>query len=762
MLAETSRGGNLPAEMTRFIGRQRELGEARQMLARSRLVTLTGVGGVGKTRLAVRVAADLRRSFPDGAWLVELSALREPALLARTVAEALRLPGQASGDPSDRLADHLSDKHLLLVLDTCEHLVDRCAMLTEVLLRAAPRLRVLATSREPLDVMGEHTLVIPPLPVAPAESGTAGASGDDAVSLFADRAEAMVPGFTLTHDNQATVARLCRRLDGIPLAIELAAVRLRSMSVDQLVDRIDDRFRLLGTPRAAGGRHRTLRAAIAWSHDLCTPQERLLWARLSAFPGDFDLAAAERVGAGGELPADALLDVLARLVEKSIVLCERDGRRYRMLDTIREYGSERLDELGERTEVLRRHRDHFLALAETANREAVGPGQLPALLRLREENDNLRVALEYSVNAPGDEETALHLAGVLQHYWMCLGQFTEALRWQERVLNATMGLPPAHPERAWVAFGAGLVAVQRGEGPLARALFAQATAADDPALRAHTLHGQGLVALFEGDLEGARTRIQKARAEFARLDHRDPAALLAGPHLSSVLALESDWEGALAVAEESVEAGEESGELWNHSFALYARAAARWWTDRRDEAVDDLMHCLRIKEDLGDQLGITLVLDLLTPAAVVQGRVEEAVMLLGATERMWRELGAQFQYGPHYMERRALSERAARKRLTAERFQAAKRRGTELTNAEAIALARGEPVAAPGPAPARETLTTREREVAALIGEGLTNREIADRLVLAKRTVDSHVEHILTKLGFTARSEIAAWTPPAD
>ncbi|WP_103564974.1 ATP-binding protein [Actinomadura rubteroloni] len=758
VLAEMSRAGNLPAEMTRFIGRQRELGEARQVLARSRLVTLTGVGGVGKTRLAVRVAADLRRSFPDGAWLVELSALREPALLARTVADALRLPGQASGDQTDRLADHLSDKHLLLVLDTCEHLVDGCATLTEVLLRAAPRLRILATSREPLDVMGEHTLVIPPLPVADQDSAT----GDDAVTLFADRAEAMVPGFALTRDNHATVARLCRHLDGIPLAIELAAVRLRSMSVEQLVDRIDDRFRLLGTPRAAGGRHRTLRATIEWSHDLCTAQERLLWARLSVFPGDFDLAAAERVGAGGALAADALLDVLARLVEKSIVLCERDGRRYRMLDTLREYGAERLTELGERPDVLRRHRDHYLALAEEARRDALGAGQLPALIRLREENANLRVALEHSLSTPGDEETALHLAAVLQHYWLCLGKFGEALSWQDRVLTATEALPPAHRERAWVAFGTGLVAVQRGEAERGRALFERADAADDPVLRAHILHGTGLVALFEGELEGARTRIAQAREEFARLGHEEPAALLAGPHLSSVLALESDWDAALAVAEESVRAGEASGEVWNRSFALYARAAARWWTGRKDEAVDDLMACLQIKEDLGDQLGITLALDLLTPATLVRGRYEEAAMLLGATERMWRELGAQLQYGPHYMERRALSEKALQRRLPADRFQSAKRRGGELTITEAIALARGEPVAAPGPAPARETLTTREREVAALVAEGLTNRQIADRLVLAKRTVDSHVEHILTKLGFTARTEIAAWTPPPD
>src|SRR5436305_3206706 len=317
-LVPDRRKGNLPAEVTSSIGRQRELSQVREAFERYRLVTLRGVGGVGKTRLALHLAADLQRSFVDGVWLAELSALRNAELLARTVAASLGLPDQAAGDPVDLLADYLAERHLLLILDTCEHLVDACGKLAEALLWAAPRLRILATSREPLGVKGEQSPLISPLEVPDSDEA---AAGSDSVALFADRAEAMVPGSTLTAANQQPVIQLCRRLDGIPLALELAAVRLRAMSIEQIVARLDDRFLLLGTARSSDDRHQTLRAAIGWSHELCTAQEQRLWARLSVFPGGFDLEAAERVCAGEPLTVSALFDTLGRLVEKSIVVC---------------------------------------------------------------------------------------------------------------------------------------------------------------------------------------------------------------------------------------------------------------------------------------------------------------------------------------------------------------------------------------------------------------------------------------------------------
>ncbi|MEV4257879.1 LuxR C-terminal-related transcriptional regulator, partial [Spirillospora sp. NPDC049652] len=427
----------------------------------------------------------------------------------------------------------------------------------------------------------------------------------------------------------------------------------------------------------------------------------------------------------------------------------------------------------------RRHRDHYLDLAERARAAALGSEQLGWLTRLSEENPNLRVALEYSLATPEEVATGLHLTVVLQHYWICLGMFGEARRWHERALAVPTddAGDPARValDRAWIAYGAGMVAVQQGETERARALFSTITvppapaavpgsgsapaadvAADAPSapdLVAHVVHGEGLIALFEGELDEARTRMEQARQAFDRLGYGDPLALLTGPHLSTVLLLQRKEREALSLADAAARDGEASGERWCHSFALYARGAALWWLGEHRAATDDLLACLRIKERLGDQLGITLALDLLTPAPVVHGEYEQAAMLLGATEAMWRRLGATRLYGPDYKRRRATSEHALRKRLPPERFQAAKERGARLSVAEAIALARGEPA----PRPERQALTGREREVAVLVARGLSNRDIADRLEVARRTVDTAVEHILAKLGLTSRDQIAAW-----
>jgi predicted ATPase len=330
------RRNNLPAEVTRFIGRRRELSAIADAVERYRLVTLRGAGGVGKTRLALRAAADASDSFADGCWLVQLSPLQTPGLLARTVSEALGLPDEGTGDAAAVLAANLAERELLLILDTCEHLIEACADLATLLLSAAPGLRVLATSRSPLGSPDEHSLLITPLELPADDRGAAYA---DAVTLFVDRAQAVVPDFALTPENTPAVAELCRRLDGIPLALELAAVRLRGMSVEDILARLSDRFRVLGTARTSTDRHRTLRAAVSWSYELCTPAEQRLWAELSVFPGGFGLTAVEQVcGAGAG-------ETLRRLAEKSVVL-PVEGGRYQLLDTMREFGAERLDAAG--------------------------------------------------------------------------------------------------------------------------------------------------------------------------------------------------------------------------------------------------------------------------------------------------------------------------------------------------------------------------------------------------------------------------------
>jgi predicted ATPase/DNA-binding CsgD family transcriptional regulator len=752
-VAVERRQGNLPAEVTRFIGRRRELAQVRDALERYRLVTLRGVGGVGKTRLALHVAADVRRSFADGVWLVELSALRNAELLARTVATSLGLPDQAAGDPVDLLAEHLADRHLLLVLDTCEHLVNACAILAEVLLRAAPRLRILATSREPLDVMGEQALLISPLDVPDPEMP---AAGSESVALFVDRADAMTPGFALTAANEQAVARLCRGLDGIPLALELAAVRLRTMSVEQIVARLDDRFRLLGTARTSENRHQTLRAAVGWSHELCTAAEQVLWARLSVFPGSFDLEAVEAVCCGGAVTAGAFFETLSRLVEKSIVGFEQDRRRYLMLDTIREYGAEQVGALGELDHLRRRHRDYYLGLAERGAARSLTTEQVGWMVRLADETANIRVALDFSYSTLGEEAEGVRMTVLLRHYWLLVGQFSEGRRWHSRALAANA----ESADGAWAVYGAGVLALQQGDietaGPLLDRAGGLAGDLEDRDLAAHVTDAHGIAKFFTGDLEGARVRHEEALAEYADIGFSEPFALSSFARLASVCCLTGELDRAIWLSEECLGLCEELGDQWARGTALWIRGAARWLSGDVGDAVEDTLACLRIKESLGDLHTITMAIDLLAVCLVEQADYVRAAELSGAGDALWKALRAPIQQGPHYAEIRRAAAETCRQALGEERFRAAHRRGMAMPVADAIALARNEkPDAAAAVLP--NPLTKREQEIAQLVTRGLGNREIAEQLVLAKRTVDSHVEHILGKLGFSSRAQIAAW-----
>ncbi|MET7690797.1 LuxR C-terminal-related transcriptional regulator [Streptomyces sp. NPDC005483] len=396
---------HLPVETTSFVDRRREQAAGRELLTRARLVTLTGPGGVGKTRLAARLAARTERTFPDGVRFVHLAGLRDPELVPLAVADALGLHDHSARPPSEALVAHVRDRKVLLVLDNCEHLLHACAHLAAALLHGTTGVRILATSRHRLGLTEENLLDVRPLPAPDPDGDLSAADGYPALALFADRAAAVVPGFALTAGNRAAVARLCRRLDGLPLAIELAAVRMRVLGVEQLLERLDDRYRLLtsGSP-AALPRHRTLRAAVDWSHELCTGREQLVWARLSVPAGGFDLETAEAVCADGDLVQGAdVLEAVAGLVDKSVLFREPgpDGVRYRLLDTLRHYGLERLrDMAGEELATRRRHRDWILRRAAACERAWFGPGQREIVARLRADQDNLRAALDFSLPRP--------------------------------------------------------------------------------------------------------------------------------------------------------------------------------------------------------------------------------------------------------------------------------------------------------------------------------------------------------------------------
>ncbi|MFF7374226.1 LuxR C-terminal-related transcriptional regulator [Streptomyces massasporeus] len=1000
------RDHHLPAETTSFVDRRGELTQGRELLARARLVTLTGPGGVGKTRLAARIAARVQRAFPDGVRFVHLSGLHDPALVPLAAADALGLHDRSAQPALDALVEQVRDRRLLLVVDNCEHLAGACARLAAALLHGTEGVRILATSRHRLGLTEEHLLEVRPLPVPDPDADLSAADGYPALTLFADRAAAVVPGFRLTPANRASVARLCHRLDGLPLAIELAAVRMRVLDVDQLLDRLDDRYRFLttGSP-AALPRHQTLRAAVAWSHDLCTLPEQAVWARLSVLAGSFDLETAEAVcadatpetaarrlgdggrpvplphaattrpalpsppsegfgagvraregaggwfgggsgagdrptdgcgfgvrtgpgssadgwfgdgsgarvrsadgsgagvragegasagaGAGGwfgdgsgagvrptdgsgggvrageafgacvragggfgagarsgagsgasgwppdgpgtgtppadgsgarvqasgssgarvqatgssgapaqasgssdarvqatgssgarvhpaagpagaaitllpppGLRTDDVLEAVAGLVDKS-VLCREPGPggvRYRLLDTLRQYGLEQLRRVeGEEEAARRRQRDWMLRRAEACERGWFGPGQPETVARLRADRDNLRAALDFSLSAPGETLAGLRLAGTLWFHWHACGASREGLYWLDRALAA---VPEPTRERARGLWVAGLLAAATRDFPRghrhATEALALARALGDAAEAAHAEYVIGVIRLFGDDLPGALRHFETTVA-------RGPVP---GQHLSLVgldqvelacaLGFLGETERAVEVCERALGLCERHGEQWVRSYVLRILALAH--SVRRDwpRAERHGREALRLKLAVHDVIGIALTLDLLASIAAQRGAHEDAAVLLGGADRVWADIDTG-RWGSHTLNsiRRDSEERAA-PALGRDAFERAHRRGHALALADLVGHALQEP-GRPHPAEAAPhddstvRLTRRETEVARLVAEGLANQQIADRLVIARRTAEGHVERILSKLGFSNRSQIAAW-----
>jgi predicted ATPase/DNA-binding CsgD family transcriptional regulator len=776
--ATSARGtaGNLPAELTSFVGRRQEVTAIRRMLSTSRLVTLTGPGGVGKTRLAQRVGADLRRAFPDGVWFVGLADLRDPDLLAVTVGETLGLHEDMTGLDPAGLARFLADRQVLLILDNCEHLVAAGADLVETLLRSCPELRVLATSREALRIDGEANLAVQPLSVpGPTDACSPGdLHRYESAGLFVDRATAVLPGFRVTEDNCATIVRLCRALEGVPLAIELAVARLRVLSLEQILDRLTDRYRLLTTgARTAPPRQQTLRALIDWSWDLCSEAERILWSRVSVFSGGFELDAAEAVCADDRLPVETVLDVIGSLVEKSVLIRAGNGAaRYQILEVTREYGAAELATAGEHEEMARRHCRWFADLAAHADRIWVGPQQTAVMERLRHERANLRVALEYATTQ-GPPETALRFAADLQNHWFVRGYFSEGRHWLDRALAMPA---PRHWTRVKALRVAAWIAGIQGDADRAGPLLAEAVALADtlPASpeRAYLPLIEGVFKLWPGDYEQALPLLERALVAFRELNIRNGelwTLIVLGLCRGLADQPSSGYPDLIAAKD----LGAATGEVWWQSFGLWALSVLRWRDGDHAGATAAAKECLAVGKAVdGEQFAVGLGVESLAWIAAHQRRDQRAATLLGVSSRMWQEMHTSL--APFRVLQSWHDEvvEQVRSRLGAAAFSAAIRRGSELSTADAIAMAveRQAPVRPPEPetdVTAGLRLTRREREVAALIAEGLSNRDIATRLVVAQRTAEGHVENLLSKLGFTSRTQVAGWLagqkqPPPD
>jgi predicted ATPase/class 3 adenylate cyclase len=640
-----ARPNNLPRQLTSFVGRQDEIAKVKQMLATAPLVTLTGPGGVGKTRLSIEVGADLLEGFDGGAWFVELASLSDPAFVLQAIASVLGVVEEPGRPLLGTLVEHLRGHRTLILLDNCEQVIGACAEIADALLRACPMVRILATSREALGIQGEALFPVPSLSLPSADQRSAEElSQFDSVRLFVERAIAASPAFRVTPANGAAIGQICRRLDGVPLAIELAAARVRALTPDQIAARLDDRFRLLtGSSRISVPRHQTLRATIDWSFELLSDDERAVLRRLSVFAPSCSLEAAEAVCAGEDVAEADVLDLLSRLVDKSLLVSEEaetEGR-YRLLETIRQYARDRLLESGEATEALRRHRDWYLALAEQAAPEFFrGVDSGDWLDRLELEHDNLRAALQWSEDEPGEAISGLRLAAAFWRFWEIRGYLLEGRSWLERMLAATAA--DNSVLRANALTGAGILAYMQGDFPGASTLHEQSLALHrrlgDPNAIAYAANNLANVAVLRGDYAQAR-ELYELGMRIAREMGDDRGVAFGLMNMAEVVAQEGDDDGARRHFEQSIATFRRFGDRWAEAFALDNFGLVTCRQRQFDAARELHEQALGISRELGDQRGIARALTHLADVSAERGETQEAMVLLREGLAIRRALG---------------------------------------------------------------------------------------------------------------------------
>ena len=788
--------GNLPVEASSFVGRERELAEVQSLLASGRLLTLTGPGGCGKTRLALATAG-LAEGFRGGIFWVELASISDGRLVPESVARTLGVSWGTGLSATEALLNHLKPKETLLVLDNCEHLVAACAGLADTLLRFCPRLKILATSREALHIPGERAWPVPSLSLPEPRNAQdpEEAARYEAVRLFVERAATVTPGFALTPQNAADVARVCQRLDGIPLAIELAAARTRLLTPAQIAARLDDRFLLLAEgSRVVLPRQRTLKATMDWSHDLLSEEERALFRRLSVFVGGFTLEAAEAVCPAGGLGGGEFLELLSRLVDKSLVLVtwRGDEVRYGMLETVLRYASERLGESGEAESARRAHAGFFLRLAEEAELRLTSAEQGFWTERLDADHGNLRAALGWFAERD-DYDSVLRMAGALWWYWFLRGRYVEGRGWLEAALARADGAPAAHQAKALTAAGdlaflqseyaranellgegltlyrdlkdergvasavqlLGSIAREQGRYEQAEAFHGESLAisrrlGDDWGV-AQSLNYLGFVAWLRGDHGRAAEVCAQAASMFEVLG--DVEGIAWSKILRGGAALDRGERGqARDLLEDGLALARQAGYRESVAWALdqLGVLALREGEDERTAAL--FRESLTLHRDLGDRWRTSSLLEESAGVASSLGRFERAAILFGAAEALREALSDPVP--PRERAERERGVKAAQEGMDERSFRAAWEAGraTSLERIYEYALAEEGPQASAAPAKGSKRLSAREADVLGLVAEGLTDSEVADRLYLSPRTVGQHLRSAYRKLGVKSRA----------
>jgi predicted ATPase len=681
---------NLPYQLTSFVGREQEIAQLEELVTANRLVTLTGAGGAGKTRLAIEVASQLLDAFRDGVWLVELAALSDPRLVPQAVAQALALKDQPARPVMETLSDYLASKKLLLVLDDVEHVLEACVHLVDEIVRRSPDIAVLVTSRERLGITGELTYRVPSLTV-PGSIGTLtpeNVSSYEGTRLFVDRARLARPDFHLTAENASSIGSICARLDGMPLAIELAAPRLRSMSIEELSQRLNQRFALLTDgSRTALPRHRTLRSMLDWSYDLLTDREQAMLRRLAVFAGGWTLASAEQVCTGGGIDASDVLEQLTSLVDKSLAGTDEQAgaTRYRMLETIRQYALDRLRDSGEEPRWRVSHLAYFVALAEEFSEAIEGPKQQSWLSRIANEHDNLRAALAWSADSSPIE--GLRLAQALSAFWRIRGHVAEGREWLARLLDA-VPIDRGTRERARGLYVAALLAIPQGDYAAAKRLLQESLAlfreTGDSTRAARVLGGLAWLSIDQGNYPEAEALLRESVDSARAMDDRH-LLFTSLCNLACALHGQGQWAAARELYGQALAVARELGTAWRIGTILNEIGRAESDEGRLDLALKYFAEGMTILHGLGDRPSVIESLDGLAGVAAGTAAPRRAARLWGAADALRQEIGG--ARSVHHRIAYARQVKPVRAILTAEAFDQAWDEGRAMTLDDAVRYA---------------------------------------------------------------------------